>query len=332
MKPPVPPRASERGAALLAVLLLVSVMGALTATALERLSLSVALAANNSALDQARAFAVGVESLLALRADDVIAQSPERTTLAGGWNGQTRQIPMPGGGVAHATLRDGGNCFNINSVAEGVPPNPLLPRAAGTGQFAALLRVLEVPEGPARQIAEAAGDWVDSDGNPNREGAEDQAYAGGERPYRPGNTLFAEVSELRALAGVTPEIYDRVRPWLCALPTTDLSAINVNTLTPDQAPLLAMLAPEQIPVAAARQVIAQRPAAGWGSLTDFYSERPLTAVQLPLDVQLQPQLRTRWFALDLRVELRGAELIETALVDARIAPARVVVRRWGSDD
>ena len=332
MKPPIPPRPGERGAALLAVLLLVSVMGALTATALERLRLSVALAANNSALDQARAFAIGVESLLALLADDVIAQSPERTTLTGGWNGRTRQIPLPGGGIAHAMIRDGGNCFNINSVAEGVPPNPLLPRATGTGQFTALMRVLEVPEGTARRIAEAAGDWVDSDSNPNREGAEDQAYAGGERSYRPGNTLFAEVSELRALAEMTPEIYDRVRPWLCALPTTDLSAINVNTLTPDQAPLLAMLAPEQIPVTAARQVIAQRPAAGWSSLTDFYSEPPLAAVQLPLDVQLQPQLRTRWFALDLRVELRGAELIETALVDARIAPARVVVRRWGSDD
>ena len=332
MKPPVPPERGERGAALLAVLLLVSVMGALTATALERLRLSVALAANNAALDQARAFAVGVESLLALRADDVIALSPERTTLAGGWNGEGRRIPLPGGGIAHATLRDGGNCFNINSVAEGVPPNPLLPRATGSAQFTALLSALEVPQGTARRIAEAAGDWVDSDSNPSREGAEDQAYAGGEQPYRPGNTLFAEVSELRAVAGMTAEIYDRVRPWLCALPTTDLSPINVNTLSPDQAPLLAMLAPEQIPVAAARQVIAQRPVAGWSSLTDFYAERPLAAVLLPLDVQLQPQLRTRWFALDLRIELRGAELIETALVDARIAPARVVVRRWGSDD
>ena len=53
---------------------------------------------------------------------------------------------------------------------------------------------------------------------------------------------------------------------------------------------------------------------------------------LPLDVQTQPQLRTRWFTLDLRVGLQGAELYETALVDARIAPARVVARRWGSDD
>ena len=103
----VPP--SERGAALLTVLLLVSVMAALAAGALERLRLSTALAVNNAALDQARAFAIGVESLLALKADDVIALDPERTTLAGGWNGQTRTIPMPGGGLVQATIRDGGN-------------------------------------------------------------------------------------------------------------------------------------------------------------------------------------------------------------------------------
>lgn len=332
MKPNVRPPEHERGAALLAVLLLVSVMGALTATAFDRLRLSVALASNSAALDQARAFAVGVESLLVLATDDLLALSPERTTLTGGWNGATRQIPLPGGGIAHATLRDGGNCFNINSVAEGLPPAELRPRASGVAQFAALMRTLEVPAGDALRIADAAGDWVDSDRNPNREGAEDEAYAGAERPYRAGNTLFAEVSELRALAGVTPEIYDRVRPWLCALPTTDLSPINVNTLTPDQAPLLSMLAPERVPIPVARQIIAGRPATGWDNLNEFFAQPALAGAPLPNDILYQPQLRTRWFKLDLRVELRGAELIETALVDARITPARVVARRWGSDD
>src|SRR3546814_2133782 len=66
--------------------------------------------------------------------------SPERTTLAGGWNGETRRLPMPGGGLAEATIRDGGNCFNINSVADGQFATALTPRAAGVDQFTALLR------------------------------------------------------------------------------------------------------------------------------------------------------------------------------------------------
>lgn len=330
MKHRVPP--GEYGAALLAVLLLVVVMGAISAAALEKLRLSTALAANSSALDQARAFGIGVESLLVLRIDDLLAMSPERTTLAGGWNGEMRQIPLPGGGVGQAVVRDGGNCFNINSVADGSLATELTPRASGVAQFVGLMRMLEVPEGTARRIAESAGDWVDSDPDPGREGAEDPVYSGGGQPYRTGNTYFAEVSELRAVNGMTPEIYERVRPWLCALPATDLSPINLNTLAPDQAPLLAMLAPRQIGLEAARQAIASRPAAGWSDLTEFYRLPSMAGIVLPLDVQTQPQLRTRWFTLDLRIALRGAELRETALVDARLMPARVVARRWGNDD
>src|SRR3546814_13558655 len=93
-----------------------------------------------------------------------------------------------------------------------------------------------------------------------------------------------------------------------------------------------MLAPDQIGIDEARRVIANRPTAGWGNLVDFYSEPGLEDVVLPVDIQLQPQVRTRWFALDLRIDLPGAELRDAALVDARIAPARVVVRRWGRDD
>jgi general secretion pathway protein K len=93
-----------------------------------------------------------------------------------------------------------------------------------------------------------------------------------------------------------------------------------------------MLAPEQIPVERARQAIAQRPVAGWQYIVDFWKAPALQGVILPFDVQLQPRLRTYWFAFDLRVELQGAELQETGLIDARLAPSRVVVRRWGSDD
>lgn len=326
---PVPPR--ERGAALLTVLLLVAVMAALAATALERLRLSTALAMNSTALDQARAYAIGVESLLALTVDDLIAASPERITLAGGWTTQVRRIPMPDGGLVEARVRDGGNCFNLNSVVDGRLPGALAPRPVGIRQFEDLMRVLDVPEDQARRIAGAAGDWADSDADRGPGGAEDSDYAGA-GAYRTGNTLFADVSEVRALSGMTPEFYARIKPWLCALPIAEMSPINVNTLTLEQAPLLAMFSPGQITIEKARAVIASRPASGWPSQSEFYATPQLVTVLLPSDVQQQPQLRTRWFQADLRVRLDGAELNEVALVDARIQPARVVTRRWGSDD
>ena len=91
----------------------------------------------------------------------------------------------------------------------------------------------------------------------------------------------------------------RLRPWLCALPTTELSPININTLLPEQAPLLAMLAPGQLGVERARRVLASRPAAGWGNQIEFWRIDALRDLNVPLDVQLQLQMRTRWFALEV---------------------------------
>src|SRR5919107_101458 len=72
------PRPGERGAALLAVLLLVAVTGAIAAAAMEKLSLSRATATNIVALDQGRAYAHAVEQLAALTVDDMIAANPQR--------------------------------------------------------------------------------------------------------------------------------------------------------------------------------------------------------------------------------------------------------------
>ena len=124
--------ARERGAALLAVLLLVAVTGAIAAAAMEGLRLSRAVAANATALDQARAFADGAEQLALLTLDDQIARSPDRTTLDGGWNGAVRRMPMPGGAIAEARVRDGGNCFNVNSVVEGKAQTTLVRRPSGS--------------------------------------------------------------------------------------------------------------------------------------------------------------------------------------------------------
>ena len=328
MKRPIPAR--ERGAALLAVLLLVAVTGAIAAAAMESLRLSRAVAANAAALDQARYHADGVAQLALLTIDDAIARSPGRTTLEGGWSGTVRRIDMPGGAVAEVSVRDGANCFNLNSLVEGEMQSALIRRPSGVAEFMGLMLALGEGEGDARRIAEAAADWVDSDTVPGPGGAEDEAYASGPEPYRTANNFFAEPDELLNVAGMTPQLYHRLSPYLCALPISDLAPIDLNTLSPDQAPLLAMLAPGQLSLERARAVLAARPANGWGSQVDFWRQDAMRGLTVPLDIQLQPQLRTRWFLLDLRVRLGESEHDETDLVDARIQPSRVVARRWSS--
>jgi general secretion pathway protein K len=327
---PVPE--GERGAALLAVLLLVAILGGLAASALERLKLSTALAANTTALDQARAYAIGIESLLTLRVEDLVRANSEVTTLAGNWHGPVRTIPLPGGGVAQGAVTDAGNCFNLNGLVAADDQGRLTANPSAINQLAALLAILGAPEHEARAIAEAAADWADADASASRSGAEDPTYAAAARPYRAANTLFAEVSELRAVSGVTPEAYARARPYLCALPFADVSPLNVNTLGEKQAPLLAMLAPGAITLETARAAIAQRPPNGWRNVADFWRTPALARVPPPGEAMSQVQLKTQWFAIDLNVTFAGAEVTETALVDARRERARLVLRRWGPDE
>jgi general secretion pathway protein K len=324
-------RRGEEGSALLSVLLLVAVMGAIAAASFDRLRIATNLEGNAAALEQARSFALAAEMLAASRIDDMLARDLGRTTLAGDWHGKTNVLPLPVG-VARATVTDGGNCFNLNSVVMNEPPSPLVMRPRGVEQFVALLVSLDVLEGDARRLAAALVDWIDSDAVPIPGGIEDEGYVQRDTPYRTANTLLAEASELRAVAGVTPELYDKLRPWVCALPTSALSPINVNTLATSQAPLVAMLMPRELDVARAQAMLEQRPPNGWAGQYEFWRLPSLQGLVPPADVLEQPQVRTRWFDLDLRIEVGDAELHETALIDASRAPARVVVRRWTADE
>lgn len=314
----------ERGAALLTVLLLVAVIGALAAVSLEKLKIATRLATNMAASDQSRAYALAAESVAAARIGDLVLQNREKTVFDPAILGRVTAFPIDGG-TATVQLSDGGNCFNLNSLVVGNSETGLSARPTAVIQFEALMRALGVRAPDARVVAAGVADWIDSDNVPLPSGAEDAAYG----DYRTANTLAVDPSEIRSVRGVSPQIYGVLRPWICALPDTDLSAINVNTLRVDQAPLVAMLLPGQLDIARAKRIIDERPKAGYDDMMDFW-KLPAFAGQTPSpDVLAQPQLKTRWFSIDVNVELAGAELREIALIDGALQPARVLRRTYG---
>ncbi|PBN45458.1 type II secretion system minor pseudopilin GspK [Sphingobium sp. D43FB] len=320
---------NERGAALLTVLLLVAVMSVVAATALERVALATRMTGNGGAIDQARAYADAGTQIARMRIGDLVASNPARITLAGGWMGTPQSIPVPGG-IATARVTDGGNCFNVNSVVTGESEASLKVRPIGVSQFQALLQALGVDARQAQGASAALADWIDSDSVAQPGGAEDETYAQAPRPYRAANRLMVDASELRAVNGITPAIYDLARPWVCALPVTDLSPININTLLPTQAPLFAMLLPGQLSVVQARQLLAQRPPDGYGSTVQFWAMPSLSGLSPMTEVAEQVKLTTGFFEVDVSVNVGGTQLVERALIDARENPATIVRRSWGA--
>ena len=321
------PRPGETGAALLTVLLLVAVMAVIAATSLERLKLDTQLGIDAAATDQARAFAQAGETIARFRIGDLIQHDANRTTLDGDWAGHPTNFPVDGG-LATARLDDGGNCFNLNSLVDRASEGTLVARPLGMVQFARLMTALDVPGRDALAISAAAADWIDSDDRPLPGGAEDAAYASTGQVGRTANTMMADVSELRAVAGVTPALYARLRPFICALPVSDASLINVNTLSPDQAPLLMMLLAGLDP-SRARAAIALRPEHGFDSLAAFWNLPPMAMIGASDEGHQQVRATTRWFDLTLIVELQAAEFEEHALIDATQKPGKIARRSFG---
>jgi len=195
------------------------------------------------------------------------------------------------------------------------------------------LVVLGTDENAARAIAAAAADWVDSDNTPLPHGAEDDAYRAAPVPYMVAKRPFAHPSELRAVKGVSPAIYSKLQNWICALPETILSPLNVNTLLPEQAPLLVMLFPPgKLNIATARSYLAKRPSSGYGSLIRFWAAPELAALEPAPLVQGQVKLTSNYFLLDTRVSLGELALAGESMIVASPAPARVIWRSWGEEE
>ncbi len=311
----------EKGAALLTVLMLVAVIAVMAGGALEKLRLSTRLASNAAAGEQARAYAVAAEAMAAVRVGTLLERSPKRITLAGGWSDQPFGLPLPGGGLATARVTDGGNCFNLNGLVTQVAPGiyssgDITQRV----RFTRLMGLLGIPQQVAQQVSGGAADWIDTDQDQQAAGAEDARYSG----YRTSGTLMADPSELRAVSGVTPEIYEALRPWICALPTTEPATINVNTLLPEQAPLLAMVGPDTLSVDAARALLMRRPPQGYGDANAVFGGLANAGSQ-------QIAVTSTWFRLRIDVTVPGAALEERALIDATRLPVRLVSRQWGED-
>ena len=319
------PAERERGAALLTVLLLVAVIAVIAAGALEKLRLATRLTANATGIEQARSFAEAAEVLAVSRVDALLGPKPTRVSLAGGWSDAPFTLPLPGG-AAVARVTDGGDCFNLNGLVRPAAPGVYETNPVARVTFARLMRFLQVPPQVADQVSAGAADWIDTDAEQQANGAEDAAYTGQDPAYRTAGTLMRDPSELRAVAGVTPDLYAQLKPWLCTLPVAAPAPINVNTLAPEQAPLLAALAPDTLPASAVAAALLRRPAAGWDNIGQFTALLPAADLSGG-----QAGVTSTWFRLRVDVTANSATVQETALIDARRLPAALVARQWGEE-
>ena len=160
--------------------------------------------------DRAGLYAVGLEdwARLFLRQD---AEDSDTDSLDEDWAVGIPGLPIEGGYLS-GFIEDEQSRFNLNSLLES---------EIQVERFRRLCRDLEVDE----IFIPALMDWIDDDLDIRYPDGMEENY----ETYRVANREMVDVSELLLVHNVTPEMYQKLEPYITALPAT--TTINVNTMS-----------------------------------------------------------------------------------------------------
>ncbi len=258
---------NQRGAVLLTTLLLMTVMAALAVAIMDDIRFSVKRAIAVQTSEQMNWYMLGGEAFARnWLADNAVGGCEGLNQIL--LLGQPIVFPLGQGGDDDGTIQisaaDGRNCYNVNRLSAAET------KEQTRRELAQLLRYMEFDNFEAESFAARIQDWVDADTIPEQGGAEDLSYSNKNPPYHAANTMMVDISELRAIDGMDEDIYQRMKPLLCAMPEITMNKINLNTLEPEQWPLLALLLGTTDDIQpetekAAQAVIALRPLAGYAN-------------------------------------------------------------------
>ena len=277
----------QKGGALITVLILVVILSFLVLSISQLITHSSKRAIASRSYSEIYWRAVGMEALAkqainrALELSENAPLTPDNPLFA-----TVYVIPMEGASAQLAFVDDT-RCLNLNSFVNPESSsssniNPLVRTELG-----ALAETLALSGADVEGLMSAVVDWIDPDDFQESRGAEDNFYTALPTPYRSGAGPVVAVSELRAMAGVTSDLYRQLSPFLCAHPEAAPTEVNVNHLTPSDAPLLAAVLGDKS-VVEAQNIIASRPPGGYQDVNEFYSSSGIAApAEARLGVQSQ---------------------------------------------
>jgi general secretion pathway protein K len=305
----------QRGVALITAIVLVAIATVLAVHIGTRASLDLRRTTGLISLDQGWHVALGAEAW----AIEVLRDDREGTQiddLTEPWAQPLPPLPVDGGAMRGA-LEDMQGRFNVNNLLS----------SDGTANEFSIARFerLLTFAGADPRWARILADWLDADTVPGfPEGAEDGAYLAQNPPYRSANGPVTTVSEMLALPGMTLEEYERVRPYVTALPVG--TKINVCTAA---APILAALIEGGTDFGDVELLTANRRDGCFPTIADLQATMDPAVFQA-----LQPSISetSNWFRAVTAVRIGTSELTLYSLIERSSAGgSRTVLRSTGTE-
>ena len=283
----------QSGTALVTALLIVALASVIATAVLKQQHIDIRRAENMIKGDQAILYLrAGENWVRQLLAQDLLEGDSD--SLADNWAKIDSSIEIDNGTI-EIQVEDLQGRFNLNNLldTEGRPSK------VDIEHFRNLLAVLELDP----ELVQPVLDWIDADINISLpSGAEDQEYLALKHPYRTANAPFVSVSELLLVKGFTPAVYEKLSPYISALPQH--VDINVNTVNP---PLLAAIL--RTTVADAGVILKNRPQTGYQDIAEFRGEQALSGKKVE-----GVSVTSQFFKTRVIVELGRYNASETSLI------------------
>ena len=356
---------NQRGVALIVVLLVVALVSIIAADMGTRLQYQVKRSISIKDNNQAYWYAIAAEQFAQKTVSQLWQQpSSEPIDSTQPWAQQAIQFPMPGGGI-EATLEDLQSCFNLNALraggsgtrssassgsssgsrttgtgssttgsgsttpASGTTSSTTIKSSPASQAFRELLstRELNIPSLNQDTLHESLLDWLDSNTNLTGSfGAEDSDYESLPHPYLPANNLMSSKSELRMVNGAELPWLQELMPYVCVIPGDNRLRINIQTLTPERAPLLAALL-KGLPVSDAESLIGSIP---YNDVEDFLGQPSVNALNLTAEQKAMFTDETEYFILHVKTTYNSAVFkMSSVLKKVNSNQAQVIRREFG---
>lgn len=337
-----PPPSGQRGAALVVALLVFGLSAALLVAMKSEFTLFYQRGSNLFLAEQGQAYLRGAEDLAALALimdfDADQAREQPRDDLGEFWAQQATPYPLDEGGWLTGSLQDLQGRFNLNALADqgagGGGASEAQAFTASQAQFIRLLQALEEPAvslQEAIQVTQSIGDWLDVDTAPRLYGAEDDYYFGLSPAYRAANRPMASVSELRAVANISPELYRALQPLVTVWPQTP-AGLNIHTAAA-AALLRSLNSDDELAPLSETQAQAllerQRSEGGFEGIDELLAD-PMFADKPTVGLRSLLTEQSSWFLLTAEVEVAERNMRLYSVLQRDQRRVRAVARASGS--
>jgi len=211
----------EQGAALMIVLLVVTIATVLSVAIAKNQFRAIATGSNQLDRLQAYFYARGGEEYARQLLHKDFIDRPGQDDLSEPWAAPDLRFEFEFGEV-EIVIEDLQGLFNLNEFVVGQKANTVLQQK---------LSLMTAQIGLDPSWLDELRDFTDLDGETSPAGAEDYFYLGLEKPYRTSGQPLYDLSEIRLLRSMTDDGFNRLRSVMSVLPAA-VAPLNVNTASP----------------------------------------------------------------------------------------------------